>query len=74
MIDLILRLVTQLFIQIQSFNSENWVFDMYIPRTHRWADLIDINPFTSRTDPAGGNPGHETWGGDTSSGGDPGKG
>src|SRR5208282_544523 len=32
-------------------DSENWVFDMYIPRTRMRAHLIDMNPFASRTDP-----------------------
>jgi D123 len=53
MTELILRLATQLFTQIQSFDSENWVFDMYIPRTRRRAHLIDINPFAHRTDSTG---------------------
>jgi hypothetical protein len=40
-----------LFSQIQDFPSENWVFDMYIPRTRIRGHLIDINPFAPRTDP-----------------------
>ena len=47
----IVRLTTGLFEQIREFDSENWVFDCYIPRTRRKAHLIDINPFAPRTDP-----------------------
>jgi hypothetical protein len=47
----IIRLATALFEQITDFESENWVFDIYIPRTRRRAHLIDINPFAPRTDP-----------------------
>jgi len=47
----ILRHATTLFSQIRDFGSENWVFDMYIPRTRLRGHLIDINPFAPRTDP-----------------------
>jgi D123 len=47
----ILRLATELFNHIRQFDSENWVFDMYIPRTRLRAHLIDMNPFAPRTDP-----------------------
>jgi len=47
----IVRLATGLFEQIRDFDSENWVYDCYIPRTRRRAHLIDINPFAPRTDP-----------------------
>lgn len=47
----ILRLTTQLFQQLKEFESANWVFDIYIPRTRMRAHLIDMNPFASRTDP-----------------------
>jgi len=47
----ILRLATELLERIKGFESENWVFDMYIPRTRRRAHLIDMNPFAPRTDP-----------------------
>ena len=47
----IIRLSTELFHHIKTFDSENWVFDMYIPRTRMRAHLIDMNPFASRTDP-----------------------
>jgi len=50
--DDILKLGMQLFEQIKDFESDNWVFDMYIPRTRIRAHLIDINPFAPRTDPA----------------------
>lgn len=49
--DDIIRLAKQLFTQIQDFESENWVFDMYIPRTRIRGHLIDMNPFAPRTDP-----------------------
>ena len=45
------RLTTQLFQQIKDFESPNWVFDIYIPRTRMRAHLIDMNPFAPRTDP-----------------------
>ena len=47
----ILPLSTELFHQLKDFESENWVFDIYIPRTRMRAHLIDINPFAPRTDP-----------------------
>ena len=47
----ILRLTTQLFEQLKEFESTNWVFDIYIPRTRTRAHLIDMNPFAPRTDP-----------------------
>ena len=49
--DDIIRLAQTLFSQIQDFDSANWVFDMYIPRTRIRGHLIDINPFAPRTDP-----------------------
>jgi len=50
------RFARELFDQISDFPSENWVFDMYIPRTRLRGYLIDINPFAPRTDP-----GQFTW-------------
>ncbi len=47
----IVRHATTLFNQIKDFESENWVFDMYIPRTRLRGHLIDMNPFAPRTDP-----------------------
>ena len=47
----IIRLATDLFQHLRDFDSENWVFDMYIPRTRLRAHLIDMNPFAPRTDP-----------------------
>ena len=47
----IIRLSTELFQHLRDFDSENWVFDMYIPRTRLRAHLIDMNPFALRTDP-----------------------
>ena len=47
----IIRLAIELFQHVRDFDSENWVFDMYIPRTRLRAHLIDINPFAPRTDP-----------------------
>jgi D123 len=44
------RLVGELFHSIRGFDSENWVFDCYIPRTRKRAHLIDMNPFAPRTD------------------------
>jgi hypothetical protein len=41
----------ELFQHLKEFESENWVFDMYIPRTRMRAHLIDMNPFAPRTDP-----------------------
>ena len=48
----IIRLATELFQHLREFDSESWVFDMYIPRTRLRAHLIDMNPFAPRTDPA----------------------
>jgi D123 len=47
----ILKLATELFEHLKDFESENWVFDMYIPRTRIRGHLIDMNPFAPRTDP-----------------------
>ena len=47
----IVRLATELFQHLRDFDSENWVFDMYIPRTRSRAHLIDMNPFAPQTDP-----------------------
>lgn len=51
------RLVGELFNSIGEFESANWVFDCYIPRTRKRAHLIDMNPFAPRTDA-----GLFTWG------------
>jgi hypothetical protein len=51
------RLVGELFNSIREFESANWVFDCYIPRTRKRAHLIDMNPFAPRTDA-----GLFTWG------------
>jgi D123 len=45
------RLIVTLFGHLGDFESDNWVFDIYIPRTKLRAHLIDINPFAPRTDP-----------------------
>jgi hypothetical protein len=47
----ILKLAIELFQHLKDFESENWVFDMYIPRTRIRGHLIDMNPFAPRTDP-----------------------
>ena len=47
----IVRLATELFHRIKDFESDNWVFDIYIPRTRLRAHLIDMNPFALKTDP-----------------------